>query len=380
VLILFFLIYTLISTQLKREIVHRVYENFNKILEPELQELCLVCENRSLPPFLVTNEVVDFNEKLKECTIAIPKTNITSLSATIRIRLNYLDQSNLFHLFAMESSWWCIYLSVKNLEQNYSRIFIEPTGTEKIHHPFAIGMIKALSNHGSQPLADVYDVYGPGVAVYQTREFGQFKLPWPLWSYTTFYKKVKPHTLSMEMIKRIKDSCPKPVTNRSKEIILIDRKGSRRLVHNNVQDFARVVEFQQDDDFCQTVNLMRNTRVLIGVHGAGLTNLALLEPGSIVVEILMRTGFDQYYYKAEYANMARFFGMRYYYFDSESVSPLGCGIHCEEVKIDTKKLKRNILKIYNLSFSFFPTMCWNYFTTSTQRHIYRIITTCKQTQ
>jgi hypothetical protein len=349
VLILFFLIFTLISTQLKQEIVHRVYENFHKILEPELQELCLVCENRSLPPFLVTNEVVDFNEKLKECTIATPKTNVTSLSATIRVRLNYLDQSNLFHLFAMESSWWCLYLSVKKLEQNYSRIFIEPIGIDKLYHPFAIGMIKALSKHGLQPSSDVYDVYGPGVAVYQTREFGQFKLPWPLWSYTTFYKKMKPHTLSMEMIKRIKDSCPNAVTNRSKEIILIDRKNSRRLVHDSVQDFARVVEFHQDDDFCQTVNLMRNTRVLIGVHGAGLTNLALLEPGSIVIEILMRGGgFNPYYYKAEYANMARFFGIKYYYFDSKSVSPPGCGIHCEEVKIDTKKLKRNALKLYYL--------------------------------
>ncbi len=352
VLILFFLIYTLVSTRLKREIVHRVYENFNKVLESELPELCLgVCKNLSLPPFIVTNEVVDFNEKLKECTIAITKSNPTSLSATIRIRLNYLDQSNLFHLFVMESSWWCLYLSVKNLEQNYSRVFIEPIGIDKLYHPFALGMIKALSKHGSQPLGDVYDVYGPGVAVYQTREFGQFKLPWPLWSYTTFYKKMKPHALSMEMIKRIKDSCPNPVTNRSKEIILVDRKNSRRLVHDSVQDFARVVEFNSQDDFCQTVNLMRNTRVLIGVHGAGLTNLALLEPGSIVIEILMRGGgFDPYYYKAEYANMARFFGMKYYYFDSNSVLPPGCGIHCETVTIDTKKLKRNVLELYYLVF------------------------------
>jgi hypothetical protein len=233
-------------------------------------------------------------------------------------------------------------------------------------HSVAIGLLKTFSKaffHGKNTTAvvDVYEVYGPSVTVYHSRQLG-FKLPWPLWSHTHFEKNLKPHNLTMEMAKYIINSCPKGSTDPKNkiDILLIQRTKSRRLLDDQTGKFetifesllqltpnVKVVDFTKKDDFCETVSLIQSSKVIIGVHGAGLTNLAWANPNTVVVEILMRPGFQKVYFKSEYTNMARFFGINYKYFDSSRVYPQLCGIYCEMVFINTTELKENIVPFFS---------------------------------
>jgi protein O-GlcNAc transferase len=78
-------------------------------------------------------------------------------------------------------------------------------------------------------------------------------------------------------------------------LIYIDRKGSRRLV-DYVSDFEELkatiphVKVQIIDfaaiSFEEQLQIIRETDVLVGVHGAGLTHGMFLREGSVIVEIL----------------------------------------------------------------------------------------------
>jgi protein O-GlcNAc transferase len=78
-------------------------------------------------------------------------------------------------------------------------------------------------------------------------------------------------------------------------LIYIDRKGSRRLV-DYVSDFEELkatiphVKVQIIDfaaiSFEEQLQIIRETDVLVGVHGAGLTHGMFLREGSVMVEIL----------------------------------------------------------------------------------------------
>eukprot|EP00965_Chrysotila_dentata_P242061 6204666-Pleurochrysis_carterae.AAC.1 len=90
------------------------------------------------------------------------------------------------------------------------------------------------------------------------------------------------------------------------------------------------------------VKSMLETLVLISSHGAQLTNLIWLSEHAAVVEVLLRFGWccdpvpsKQYasrdpdrpgcdcraYHKADYANLAQTYGIRYFYVDAEYIDP-----------------------------------------------------------
>ena len=365
IFIIFVLIYSFTSSALKREVVYRVYDVLNDdCLEDEITELKLGNKSKHLSKFKMQCEEqgkTHVNDQLKECVIpATTALVIKNEIAIINLRLHHLDQSNLYHLFAMESAWWCLYMTIKTLKPNYKKIIIEPIGVTNLTHSGAIGLLKAFSSSSSPaaPAAagDIYEVYGPSVSVYHSRQIG-FKLPWPLWSHTHFQKHLKPHPLTMEMAKYIVDSCPVVTRTKEIDILLIQRSKSRRLVDSQTGESdtvfhilsqltpnLKVVEFSNTDNFCDIVSLIQSAKIIIGVHGAGLTNLAWANPNTTtVIEILMRPGFQDLYIKSEYTNMARFFGIKYKYFDSIKVYPHLCGVYCEKVFINTKELKESIL-------------------------------------
>ncbi len=71
-----------------------------------------------------------------------------------------------------------------------------------------------------------------------------------------------------------------------------------------------------------------------------------MRPGSAVIEILLRQGFPSTtdYHQADYANLARFFGLRYYYYDplalwrDGKVAPRGVKIYGVDVMVDSEEL------------------------------------------
>lgn len=372
IFVIIVLIHNLTSSALKREVVYRVYDTFkDDCLVDEIPSLKLGAgatsiSKQNFPKFKMKCEEEEedarVKEQMKECVIpTITTTGTLNEIAVIKLRLNYLDQSNFYHTFAMESAWWCLYMAIKKLEPVYKNVIIEPTGLTNLTHSGAIGLLKAFSKFSINTTAAeaaVYEVYGPSVTVYHSRQLG-FKLPWPLWSHTHFEKNLKPHHLTMEMAKYIIHSCPKSKNNI--DILLIQRTKSRRLLDDQTGKFEtimdalsqitpnlKVVDFTDNDDFCKTVSLIQSSKVIIGVHGAGLTNLAWAKPNNtVLIEILMRPGFQKVYFKSEYTNMARFFGINYKYFDSSKVYPQLCGIYCKMVFINTTELKENIIPFFS---------------------------------
>lgn len=114
-----------------------------------------------------------------------------------------------------------------------------------------------------------------------------------------------------------------------------------------------------DDTFSleQQVHIMARAAVVISVHGAQLTNLAWMRPRSVVLEISLRYGWcnDPWvfppvppcvpYHKSDYANMARFFDVKYQYYDAEYIgcrapdpSGLMNPIVVNDVYVDSAKL------------------------------------------
>ena len=96
---------------------------------------------------------------------------------------------------------------------------------------------------------------------------------------------------------------------------------------------AHVVTVGNDLSVRDQVGAFAGAAVVVSVHGAQLTNLVWMRTGSAVVEVLVRTpirsnatrftGFawPGLYIKADYANLARAFSLRYWYHDPQFVAP-----------------------------------------------------------
>ena len=81
-----------------------------------------------------------------------------------------------------------------------------------------------------------------------------------------------------------------------RDIVIIKRSGSRRFIHHNailksVQDIAQPLGFHvrifKDNPippFNEVAKLFFNASMVIAPHGAGLANLVLCEPGTVVIE------------------------------------------------------------------------------------------------
>ena len=111
-----------------------------------------------------------------------------------------------------------------------------------------------------------------------------------------------------------------PVKPTRARLALLYRKGQRVVLNEaDVTQGLRaafpdadVFEFRPDDmSFGEQVAAMRNTTLLLGVHGAGLTNLLFLPPGAAVVEIM-----PWHWERRAYERMAHILGFTYAKWDN----------------------------------------------------------------
>ena len=146
-----------------------------------------------------------------------------------------------------------------------------------------------------------------------------------------------------------------PVNHVSDEsIVLIVQREYRRLADSETGEFSTII-----DALCamglpvhvanlgvlspaEQTKLLRRTSVLIGVHGADLTNMLYMGVKSTVIEVTLRYGWCcdpvtessigndappcitepcKPYHKVDYLNMAHALGFNYFYFDAEYIDP-----------------------------------------------------------
>ncbi|KAJ4458596.1 hypothetical protein PAPYR_5562 [Paratrimastix pyriformis] len=110
----------------------------------------------------------------------------------------------------------------------------------------------------------------------------------------------------------LQETQPQP----QREIVVIRRGGKRRVInHAEVMEALReqfgdtypVVEFTSLS-LIDTINMFRRARVIVGPHGAGLTNILYTQPGTPVVEFMKDDP------NACYASLAANLGLPYYGF------------------------------------------------------------------
>ena len=84
--------------------------------------------------------------------------------------------------------------------------------------------------------------------------------------------------------------------------LFIARKGDGRRIINEVEVFRvlnsfgfRIISFE-DMSFVEQMTLAASASILAGVHGAGLTNMLFMPPGSKVLELTSQVDGEQYYY------------------------------------------------------------------------------------
>lgn len=165
-----------------------------------------------------------------------------------------------------------------------------------------------------------------------------------------------------------------PDTDLSGEpIVLIVQREYRRLADSETGEFSTII-----DALCamglpvhvsnlgalspaEQAKLLRRTSVLIGVHGADLTNMLYMSLKSTVIEVTLRYGWCcdpvtessfgndappcitepcKPYHKVDYMNMAHALGINYFYFDAEYIDPpFGVNpIYRESVLVNSEEL------------------------------------------
>ena len=125
-----------------------------------------------------------------------------------------------------------------------------------------------------------------------------------------------------DLLRRVAETFAAPAGRPPEERVYVSRSratGRRLLNEEEViwprlaqQGFTRV--WFEDMDFDEQLALLRRTRVLIGPHGAGLTNMLFCPPGALVVEIA-----DPGYPNPNFYALAAALGHRYALVLAESV-------------------------------------------------------------
>jgi len=94
----------------------------------------------------------------------------------------------------------------------------------------------------------------------------------------------------------------------------------RRIVNetcvlNTIENLGYQVAFMEDLSFGRQVKLMQDKKVLLGTHGAGLTNMLFLPAGSAIVEIRKEGDF----HNNCFFSLASTLGHRYYYVTAQGL-------------------------------------------------------------
>jgi capsular polysaccharide biosynthesis protein len=86
-----------------------------------------------------------------------------------------------------------------------------------------------------------------------------------------------------------------------------------------------VIEHSGDGTFLQQMSLFASAMIIMGPHGAGLSNAIAMSEGSIMIEIIPEVGsnaFNMCYMALAYNLNLKYFALRAPHFDSEGTATL----------------------------------------------------------
>lgn len=132
----------------------------------------------------------------------------------------------------------------------------------------------------------------------------------------------------------------------NKKIYISRQKSRYRKINNEleVQNLLKKYNYEihsfEDYNFEKQIDIMQKTSSLIGLHGAGLTNMLFMNPNTKVLEI--RNQEDKH--NNCYFSLASDLDIDYYYLLSQGNST---DTHTVTVDVDIKKLEQIILEIEN---------------------------------
>jgi hypothetical protein len=108
---------------------------------------------------------------------------------------------------------------------------------------------------------------------------------------------------------------PTPLGTNKPRLLIVSRRRTRLLL--NLAAVVRAAEevgfeavVNESDDVAQVGRLVNSCDVVVGVHGAGLTNMVFLPPGATMVQIVPLGGL-QWMARTDYGDPAEAMGLRY---------------------------------------------------------------------
>ncbi|HDY93958.1 MAG TPA: glycosyltransferase family 61 protein [Pseudoalteromonas sp.] len=131
----------------------------------------------------------------------------------------------------------------------------------------------------------------------------------------------------------------------NKKIFVSRDDATHRAAVNNdellslVNEFGFEVFVPGDNTFAEQVNVFSNASIILGIHGAGMTNILWAKPRSSKVIEIVVDGVDD----PGYRYLSEMLGLSYYYVRSRPVGNSKNGIAFDDVEVDLVALKALLL-------------------------------------
>jgi capsular polysaccharide biosynthesis protein len=133
----------------------------------------------------------------------------------------------------------------------------------------------------------------------------------------------------------------------SPKAIYISRKyASKRKIKNEdevlllMKKLNIAILYMEQLTWREQMQLLYNSKILISLHGAGLTNMLMMNDKSKILELRMETGINQICY----FELSKVLGFEYYYLKTQPTDEIG-NPHTSDCKIDISKLELLLEKI-----------------------------------
>ncbi|GMH92821.1 hypothetical protein TrVE_jg10816 [Triparma verrucosa] len=276
-------------------------------------------------------------------TGASPKVN------RIALMIHPTLDPNAYHALAYDSTPYCVFRFIRDLEEGtLVDLWTENENAMDLLRALATGEVFTVdSGLSSNQIEYKYDkIFEFAKSIDSNVVGGQpdwnlmlkasYKISqFPLWPSHSFLRETNSCEFGIGFSAAVKERLAvRDHNSREGEVVLLVRTGdSRRLggletgtLEEVVAELVRrkirvsVVSFDEGTSFQEVVTKVASAAIFVGVHGAVLIHSAWLKPGTTLLEVISRGSelYKEIYLKSDFANLSRFFGARYLYYDAES--------------------------------------------------------------